>query len=129
VVRRYEKHQERLQALSMLGKDLARRARSRCELCEATGVKFCTREVEPIPAEPDLDHCLLICGECDQQMNRKGAPDEKYWRCLETAAWKELPVVQVTAVRILRAIDVSWSEQLLDQLYLWPETEKWLNKA
>ena len=32
------KHQERKSALSLLGKDLARRARSKCELCEASGV-------------------------------------------------------------------------------------------
>ncbi|MFT5139849.1 MAG: protein PhnA [Lysobacterales bacterium] len=126
MVRRFEKNQERLQALNLLGKDLARRARSKCELCEAAGVKFSCREIEPVPIEPDLEHCLLLCEQCKQHMDRKGVPDEKYWRCLETAAWKELPVVQVAAVRILRAIDVTWSEQLLDQLYLWPDTEVWL---
>ena len=126
MVRRFEKNQERLLALSMLGKDLARRAHSKCELCEATGVKFGNREIEPIPQEPDLEHCLLLCEQCNQQMDRKGVPDEKYWRCLETTAWKELQVVQVTAVRILRAINVTWTEQLLDQLYLWPDSEAWL---
>jgi protein PhnA len=129
MVKGYEKHQERLKALSMLGKDLARRARSKCELCEAAGVKLITFEAEPVPAAPDFDHCLLICESCQQQMNLKGAPDHQYWRCLETAAWKELPVVQVTAVRLLRAMDAVWAEQLLDQLYLWPETEEWLNNS
>jgi protein PhnA len=129
MVRRFEKHQERLQALSLLGKDLARRAHRKCELCEATGQKFKTREIEPVPSEPDLDHCLLICDQCNQELDRKGGPDEKYWRCLETTAWKELPVVQVTAVRILKAINVTWTEQLLDQLYLWPDTEAWLGSS
>ncbi len=126
MVRRFEKHQERLQALSLLGKDLARRAHSKCELCEASGVKFQTMEIEPISAEPDLDHCLLLCEQCEEQINLKGPPDDKYWRCLETSAWKELAVVQVTAVRLLKAIDATWTEQLLDQLYIWPETEAWL---
>ncbi len=126
MVRGFEKNQQRLQALGLLGKDLARRARSKCELCEASGVKFFTREIEPVPEEPDLDHCLLLCEQCDQQMNQKGFGDDKYWRCLETAAWKELPVIQVTAVRILTAIGAAWTEQLLEQLYLWPETENWL---
>ena len=126
MVRGFEKNQLRQQALSMLGKDLARRARSKCELCEASGVKFSTREIEPVSAEPDLDHCLLLCEQCDQQISRKGPPDDKYWRCLETAAWKELPVIQVTAVRLLRSIGAPWTEQLLEQLYLWPETENWL---
>ena len=128
MVRGFEKNQERLQALSWLGKDLARRERSKCELCEASGVKFKTIEIEPVPSEPGLDHCLLLCGQCFEQINRKGQPDDQYWRCLETAAWKELPVVQVTAVRLLKEIATPWTEQLLEQLYLWPETEDWLAK-
>lgn len=126
MVRGFEKNQQRLQALATLGKDLARRARSKCELCTSSGVKFICREIQPVPEEPDLNHCLLICDQCDQQLDKKGRPDEKYWRCLETSAWKELPVIQVTAVRLLRSIGVAWTEQLLDQLYLWPETESWL---
>jgi protein PhnA len=128
MVKRFDKNQERLQALSWLGKDLARRARSKCELCEVSGVKFKTVEIAPVPAEPDLDHCLLLCEQCFEQINRKGPPDEKYWRCLETAAWKELPVVQVTAVRLLKAIDAPWTELLMEQLYVWPEAEAWLEK-
>ena len=126
MVKGFEKNQQRLQSLSLFGKDLARRSKSKCELCGSSGVKFKTLEVAPVPVEPDLDHCLLLCEQCFEQFNRKGPPDEQYWRCLETSAWKELPVVQVTAVRLLRAIDVTWTEQLLDQLYLWPETEAWL---
>lgn len=126
MVKGYEKNQERLQSLGWLGKDLARRAHSKCELCEASGVKFKTMEIEPVPSEPDLDHCLLLCEQCFEQINRKGKPDQQYWRCLEIAAWKELPVVQVTAVRLLRAIAEPWTEQLLETLYVWPETESWL---
>ena len=126
MVRGFEQNQLRLQALSFLGKDLARRAHSKCELCEATGVKFKTVEIEPIPAEPELEHCLLLCEQCKEQLDRKGRPDNQYWRCLETSAWKELAVVQVTAIRLLREIEAPWTEQLLEQLYLWPETEAWL---
>ncbi len=126
MVRGFEKNQQRLQALALLGKELARRAHSHCELCDASGVKFCTREIEPVPEEPDINHCLLICDLCTAQLDRRGAPDDKYWRCLETSAWKELPVVQVTAVRLLRAIQAPWAEQLLEQLYFWPGVESWL---
>ena len=110
----------------MLGKDLARRARSKCELCDASGVKFTNREIAPVPVEPDLDHCLLLCEQCDQQLERKGLPDDKYWRFLETTAWQELPVVQVTAVRILKQLNAAWSDNLLEQLYIWPRAEAWL---
>jgi len=126
MVRGFEQNQQRIHALSLLGKDLARRAHSKCELCEASGVKFKTLEIEPVPIEPGLDHCLLLCEQCDQHLRCKGAPDDQYWRCLETSAWKELPVIQVTAVRLLKAMAVPWTEQLLEQLYLWPESEAWL---
>ncbi len=127
MVRGFEKNQDRLNALALLGKDLARRAHGHCELCNASGVKYLTREIEPVPAEPDINHCLLICYQCDQQLDRRGTPDDKYWRCLETSAWKELPVVQVTAVRLLRAMQVPWADQLLEQLYFWPGVESWLS--
>lgn len=126
MVRGFEQNQQRLSALGMLGKDLARRAHSKCELCEASGVKFKTLEVSPVPTEPDIDHCLLVCEQCHAEIHRKGLPDPRYWRCLENSAWKELPVIQVTAVRLLRTIGEPWTEQLLEQLYLWPETEAWL---
>ena len=126
MVRGFEKNQQRLNALSLLGKDLARRARGHCELCTASGVKFCTREIEPVPEQPDINHCLLICDQCAQHLDRRGAPDDKYWRCLETSAWTELPAVQVTAVRLLRAMQAPWAEQLLEQLYFWPGVETWL---
>lgn len=128
MVRGYDKNQERLSALGLLGKDLARRAHSRCELCGASGVKLRTREIEPVPAEPALTHCLLICDACNTELDRR-VPDINYWRFLETIAWSELPALQVTAVRLLRSISASWAEQLLEQLYLFPEAEAWLEES
>lgn len=133
MTRGFDQHQQRLQALSALGKDLARRARSKCELCGATGNTsggaLRPREIEPVPPDPDLDHCLLACQKCHQELDRKGAPDGHHWRCLETSAWSELPAVQVTAVRTLRKMQDDWASALLDQLYLWPDAEKWLEQG
>ena len=126
MVKGYEKNQARLQALSLLGKDLARRARSHCELCGTSGVRFKTREVEPVPEEPELAHCLLVCENCDLELDRRGGFEPAYWRFLETSAWSEEPAVQVCAVRVLRALDEPWAQDLLEQLYLWPESERWL---
>lgn len=128
MVRGFEKNQERLQALSLLGKDLARRAHSHCELCGNSGVKLRTREIEPVTAEPVMEHCLLICEPCATEMDRR-VPDTHYWRFLETVAWSELPALQVTAVRILRSIHAPWARDLLEQLYLFPEAEAWLEKS
>ncbi len=125
--RGYDQHQSRQQALSLLGKDLARRSGRHCELCDANGVEFATFEVEPVSEEPRLDHCLLICTNCHDQLQKRGSPDPLYWRCLEASAWRELPAIQVTAVRILRKLDNAlWAGNLLDNLYLSPEAKAWL---
>ena len=43
-----DKHRERLEALALFGKDLTRRAGSKCELCETAGVKLQIHEVPPV---------------------------------------------------------------------------------
>ncbi len=56
----YDDNQARIEALSLLGKYLARRAKSKCELSGESGVPLKTYEVEPAPSEPDVNKCLLV---------------------------------------------------------------------
>ena len=126
----YDQHQERLAALNLLGKDLSRRAKSHCELCSAGGVSLRIFEVAPIPAEPDVDHCLMLCETCIAQLAPRGRLNAPHWHCLETAAWSETPVIQVMAVRILRQLpDERWAADLLEGLYLFPEAKLWLESS
>ena len=55
-----DQHRERLEALALLGKDLTRRAGSKCELCETAGAKLQIHEVPPVPSEPELEGCIFI---------------------------------------------------------------------
>ena len=124
---RLEKHRERLNALSLLGRDLTRRAGSKCELCEAAGVKLQPYEVEPVPAEPELDHCLFICETCSHQLDNPKQIDANHWRCLGKSMWSEVPAVQVTSILMLRRLaPLEWAEELLEQAYLSDEVEQWL---
>lgn len=121
-------HQE---ALARLGKPLARRAGSRCELCEAGGIPLAPFEVPPAPEEPDLDHTIFACEECSRGLSRPDrlAPAPR-WRPLAETAWSGVPAVQVCAVRLLRALaskGESWAADALDQLQLEPEIEAWIN--
>lgn len=122
-----DQHRARLDALSLLGKDLTRRAGSKCELCDASGVKLQIHEVAPVPAEPDIEHCIFICGTCKEQIDTPKRREPDHWRCLNTSVWSEVPAVQVQAVRMLRALDQhDWAKDLLEMLYLNPEIEEWL---
>ena len=128
-----QKHQERVDALNRLGKDLARRASSKCELCEAAGVPLKTHEVAPVPAEPDMDHCLMVCETCQEQLgyldNKPKRVQADHWRCLGKTIWNSLPVAQVVALRALRQLENSypWAGEILEHAYLDAEVEEWAN--
>lgn len=129
MARGLDKHRERLEALSLLGKNLTRRAGGTCELCEGTEGKVAAFEVPPLPEEPEIERCALLCEPCRRAADG-GALDSDDLRFLETSAWSELPVLQVLSVRLLRrlAVDsVHWAVALLDTLYLSEEVEEWVS--
>jgi len=126
--RGYDRHQERKAALNSLGRPLARRARSRCELCEGA-VSLRPFEVPPSGDEVALERTLLLCDPCLNALE-KGRPDGNRWNFLSSAVWNELAPAQVCAVRLTRILAESgqdWAARLLEDLYLPPEIEEWLN--
>ena len=127
----YEQNQERRQALAFLGKGLARRARSKCELTHASGVPLVTYEIPPAPADPDLERCLLVSEAAFGQLTspRRFRPDE--WRHLVELIWSDLPAVQVMALRILRFLagEHAWARQILEDFDPDPEISAWADKA
>lgn len=125
-----DKHRARLDALNAFGKDLARRAKSQCELCGASGTSLQIHEVLPVPAEPEFDHCILLCETCKGQLDNPKRMQPDHWRCLNTAVWSEVPAVQVMAVVTLRRLtSLPWAAELEEQLYLAPEVEAWLERT
>ncbi len=123
-----DKHRQRLHSLDAFGKDLARRAKSHCEMCGAAGTRLQIHEVPPLTAEPDFDHCILLCETCKEQLDNPKRLQVDHWRCLNTAVWSEVPAVQVMAVTTLRQLrDQPWASELEEQLYLSSEVEDWLN--
>ncbi len=122
-----DKHRARLDALSAFGKDLARRAKSHCEMCGAGGTSLQIHEVPPVAAEPEFEHCIMVCDSCKEQLDNPRRMEPDHWRCLNTAVWSEVPAVQVMAVATLRRLAAQpWAAELEEQLYLTPEVEQWL---
>ena len=85
-------------------------------------------EVNPLPSGPNPDHAILICSTCEAALEKdRPAPEEL--RFLESIIWSETTAVQVTAVKLCRKLanqGAEWAAQLLDTVYLSPETEAWL---
>jgi len=124
----YQKNKERLEKVALLGKTLVRRAKKRCELCEVQGESMAVVEVAPVPDQPDPDSAVMICGACRSLLDNE-KPDPAQARFLESVIWSEIPAVQVTAVRLCRklaALGADWAQDLLDTVYLSPESEEML---
>ncbi len=123
----YELHQARMMALQGIGKDLARRAKSKCELTGVSGTPLRAYEVPPVSEQPDIDRTLLVSEECYQALEHPSRLAGRSWQCLAGAVWSEIPAVQVVAWRMLRELAKreDWAREVLDEVFLDPEVEKW----
>lgn len=118
--------------LSRLAKDLVRRSRSHCELCERNGVRLEAYELLPLEEEPFVDGSIFICDGCRKQVIEPKKMIPSYWRCLNSTIWSEVPAVQVMSVRLLRRLSGKgehWASEILEHAYLDPELEEWADRA
>ncbi|KAK3268992.1 hypothetical protein CYMTET_22539 [Cymbomonas tetramitiformis] len=113
-----QQFEDRQKALSLLGKDLAKRARSRCELCEGSGAKLFDTSPK---AEPSLDTLLLLCERCTEMNTRT---DGAYWRglddrsvrFLEESVWSEEPIIKSTSLMLLKKVGSEWSKSTVEMI-------------
>ena len=123
----YELHQARMMALQGMGKDLARRAKSRCEITGVSGAPLWPYEVPPVGAEPDIDRTILISPSCREMLEHPDRLRGREWQCLTEAVWSDMPAVQVTAWRMLRELAKreDWAREALEEVFLDPGIEDW----
>ncbi len=89
--------------VGVLGKDLTRRSRGRCELCDGR-VDVRPYELPPFPTDPDPERTLMTCGRCRTWLETERIePIEAHF--LSTAIWADVPPVKLAAARLLLAID------------------------
>lgn len=102
-------------AVGLLGKELTRRSRGRCELCDSReGVR--PWELPPFPDEPDPDRTLMACARCRDWLER-GEAEGMGASVLTQAVWSELPAVRLAAARLLVTSDFAddpWVRDALD---------------
>ncbi len=105
-------------------KNLQQRSHSRCELC-GSPEKLSIYEVPPT-SEGNEEDSILICGNCNDQIENPDNIDVNHWRCLNDSMWSEVPAVQVIAWRILTRLRAEgWPQDLLDMMYLDEENLAW----
>jgi protein PhnA len=123
----YELHQARAIALQGLGKDLVRRAKSKCELTGESGVPLRPYEVPPHVDAPSLDRTILVSESCLAALDRPRTLAGQTWRCLTETVWSEIPAVQVVAWRMLHVLakKEDWARDALEGVFLDPEVQEW----
>lgn len=123
----YETHQSRTLALQGLGKDLARRAKSKCELTGAAGVPLRPYEVPPVADEPDIERTLLVSEACHGMLEYPRRLKGREWQCLAEIVWSEMPAVQVVAWRMLNELAKreDWAREVIEEVFLDEEVEAW----
>jgi len=116
----YEENQERLSVLQSFGKDLARRAKSTCELSLAKGVPLKIYEVPPVSKAPEFGRCLLLSEVTIAELVKPSLLVADDWRHLGELIWSELPLQQMMVYRILKylAKDHDWCAGVLEESYL-----------
>ena len=127
----YDNHQSRVAALQAIGKDLARRAKSKCELTGAAGVRLLPYEVPPVALAPDLDRTLLVSEACHEVLENPKRLAGRQWNCLAEIVWSEMPAVQVVAWRMLKRLaqNEDWAREIVEEVFLDPEVEAWANSV
>jgi protein PhnA len=123
----YDTHQARLTALQQLGKDLARRAKSKCELTGASGVPLRPYEVPPVGADPEIERTLLVSEACIEMLEHPNRLKGREWQCLAEVVWSEMPAVQVVAWRMLNELAKreDWAREVIEEIFLDEEVEAW----
>lgn len=108
-----KKHQERLATIELWGKDLARRAKRKCELCEA-GEDLRAHDAD-VEAEPSLATLVLCCERCRAVIGGR-SDDPRTLRFLETAIWNENAMIASLAKGMLSKVDAGWARDALEMV-------------
>lgn len=107
---------------------LQERSNSCCEMCKSTE----NLNSYNLPNSPSdiAETNVLLCETCLNQIENPDTLDPNHWRCLNDSMWSEFHSVQVLSWRLLtRLKSESWSQDLLDMMYLDDETLAWAKAA
>lgn len=112
----------------MIQEKLQERSNNQCELCTSTN-NLTVYTVPPRETDNE-ENSILICENCNTQLNDESKVDPNHWRCLNDSMWSEVPAVKVVAWRMLDQLrGEGWPADLLDMMYLEEETLAWAKEG
>lgn len=127
----FDENKQRNNDLNLFAKDLVRRSKSKCEICEVKDVSLNIFEVPPVDEQANIDKCVLICDECRKQILKPALIDPNKFRCLNNSIWSDFPAVKVLSAVLLYKLkdNNSWAFDLLDQACLDDDIDQWILQA
>jgi len=103
---------------------LLARSGNACELCGST--ENLSAYVVGPNSDDNSDRQIVACATCHSGLADPSSADVHHWRCLTDSMWSEHAAVQVTAYRMLSALNAEgWAQDALDMLYLDEELLAW----
>ncbi len=106
-----------------LEKELVSRSEGKCEMCGNTnGLKV--YDIPPVEIRT-ANKAVYACDTCWEQMDNSDTTEENHWRCLNDSMWSEIDAVKVMSWRMLTRLNTSWTQNLLDMMYVEDDVLKW----
>lgn len=99
---------------------------NRSEVCELCGSGENLEVFEVAPSSETAQTAILACDKCIGELAKNDSFDEAHLRCLNDSMWSSEPAVQVAIYRLLKKMG---SQELLEQMYLEPQTLEWANQT
>ncbi len=126
----YEINRKRQEELNLLGREMARRSGSKCELCLSAGVRLNVFEIPPAAGDPDPERCVFICDTCISGISDPLKMTD-HFRCLNESIWSEKRPVKVLSAILLKKISVknSWASDIIEEVYMEEEDLQWIDGA
>lgn len=105
-------------------KRLIERSNQKCELCQSStelSVYF------PLPIiKNEASYAVYVCKNCLEQIEGKKPREVNHWRFLSESIWSDVPAILAISYRQLKLMpNEAWAINLLEQLFLTEEIEKW----
>jgi protein PhnA len=108
----HQAHKDHIEAISLFGKVVSKRAGFTCEWC---GAKDGLRLWESRPGnEPVMDTLALLCGRCRELAAGRKA-DLNELRSIRNALWSNVPAVAEGAARVLAQCKDGWVREAIEE--------------
>lgn len=111
----YQANKDRQEAVSLLGKQIGKRAGFKCEWC---GSKEDLRLWDYQPErEPQPATLALLCCRC-RDLSEGQKPDQNELRSIRDALWSDIPAVAEGAARVLATCKEAWAREAIEESFI-----------